>query len=196
MIAALLGLVLAQERPSPDWLPVLDAPRNVTHRLAIPKPVHAGEPLVLQGRVLRADRKTPVAGVVLYFHHTDARGIYPRPAGADPKSWSYWHGTLRGWLKTDSQGRYVLRTTRPAPYPGGNEPAHIHVYGLMPGSRTGFYLSDFVFQGDKFVNADYWRRVRGFGQEAYGGVKLVRDKAGVWQGTRDLSLPKKGGVGR
>jgi len=190
MLALIAMVAVVQDRPNPDWLPVLDAPKNLTYRLALPKPAFPGQPIILKGKVLKADRKSPVPGMILYFHHTDARGHYPRPSNAGPRSWSYWHGTLRGWLKTDSMGRYVLSTTRPAAYPGRTDPAHIHVYGLPPNSREGIYFSDFVFRGDPLLTAAYWRTVTSQGGESYGGVQLVRDQNGVWRGDRDLIMPK------
>lgn len=190
MVMLIALVVLDQNRPEPDWLPVLDAPRQLTNELVIAMPANPGPKIELKGRVFKADGKTPSVGTILYFHHTDGRGIYPRPAGADPKNWDYWHGILRGWLKTDAQGRFVLRTTRPAPYPGRSEPAHIHVYGLLAGSRTGFYFSDFVFQGDPLLTSGYWERVRRDGHEPYAGVKLTRGKSGAWTGERDLVLSR------
>ncbi len=190
MLPLLAALLLAQDRPSPEWRPVLDAPKGITHELTIPQPEHPGPRLEIRGRVLRADRKTPVSGVVLYFHHTDARGVYPRPPGARPSEWVYWHGSARGWLRTDSGRNYVLKTTRPAPYPRRREPAHIHVYGLLPGSRTGVYFSDFVFADDPFVDEAYWRSVRSQGLDADGGLRLTKDESGVLQGRRDLVLPR------
>src|SRR5688572_7354982 len=100
MIAAIALLLAAQDRPSPEWTPVLHAPANLTHVLSIPPNAHPGRRMELRGRVLKADRRTPAAGVILYFHHTDGTGHYPRPAGASPRDWVYWHGSLRGWLKT------------------------------------------------------------------------------------------------
>lgn len=188
MIPLAAALALFQGRPEPDWLPVLDAPKGLTHELTIPAPAHPGQKLELRGKVLRAEGRTPVAGVILYFHHTDARGIYPRPDAARSSDFRYWHGALRGWLKTDSGGNYVLKTTRPAPYPGRTDPAHIHVYGLLPGSRTGFYFADFVFAGDPLLTDRYWRSVRANNLEPYGGVALSQDSNGVLQGRRDLIL--------
>lgn len=189
MLFPIALILLSLARPEPDWLPLLDAPKQLSHRLTIPPPANPGPKLVIKGKVLKAD-KSPAAGVILYFHHTDARGTYPRPSGADSRKWDYWHGTLRGWLKTDAQGLYELQTTRPAPYPGNTEPAHIHVYGLPPGSRTGIYFSDIVFQGDTLLTKQYWDRVRRNGQEPYPGVRLSRGEDGVWSGTRVLTLPR------
>lgn len=191
MTSLLFILAMVQHRPSPDWLPVLDAPKNLRAELAIPSPAtDAGPKIELRGRVLKADRKTPVPNVILYFHHTNRRGIYPRPSGAKPTDWVYWHGTLRGWLKTDSNGSYVLKTTRPAAYPSRSDPAHIHVYGLLADSRQGFYFSDVVFAGNPLLNDGYWDRVRRDGLDAYGGVKVTTDSNGVQQARHDFILPR------
>lgn len=189
MTTALAIVLLAQNRPSPDWGPLLEAPANLTHELTIPAPQTAGPRLRITGRVLKADRKTPVAGVVLYFHHTDGTGVYPRPSGAEPREWRYWHGSLRGWLKTDAQGRYVLKTTRPAPYPGRRDPAHIHAYGMLPGAGTGIYFSDIVFADDPLLTAAYWDMIRRQGLEVYSGVTLRREGDGVLVGEKDMILP-------
>lgn len=186
MTTALALLLLAQSRPSPEWRPVLDAPANLTHVLTIPAPPTAGPRLEITGRVLKSDRKTPVAGAVLYFHHTDGTGVYPRPSGANPREWIYWHGSLRGWLKTDAQGRYVLKTTKPAAYPGRRDPAHIHVYGLLPGSRTGIYFSDIVFADDPLLTPAYWEMTRRQGLEVYGGIKTQRRADGALVAEKDL----------
>lgn len=187
MISAIAAVILAQQRPEPDWLPVLDAPARLSHGLTIPSPVQAGPPLEVRGTVFRPDGKTPAPGVILYFHHTDATGVYPRPAGAT--DWRRWHGTLRGWLKTDANGRYQLRTTRPGAYPDGTEPAHIHAYGLAPGSRTGFYFRDILFHGDRLITPAYWERVARFGTKPYAGMRLTRDATGLLRGQWNFTLP-------
>jgi protocatechuate 3,4-dioxygenase beta subunit len=179
MAPILALIVLAQDRPTPEWLPLLEAPPNLTNVLTIPPPTHAGPPMEIRGRVLKADRKTPVAGVIVYFHHTDGEGHYTRPPGARPTEWVYWHGSNRGWLKTDSGGNYVLKSTRPAPYPNRRVPAHIHVYGLPPGSREGVTFPGIVFEGDPLLSP-----------RDTGRVTLTKDKNGVLQGRFDLILPK------
>jgi protocatechuate 3,4-dioxygenase beta subunit len=134
----------------------------------------------IRGRVLQSDGRTPAAGVTVYFHHTDGSGVYPRPAGTRPSEWVYWHGSVRGWLKSGSDGTYMLRTTRPAPYPGRREAAHIHAYGLTPGSRTGFTFPGIVFHGDPYLTA-----------RDTGIVRLVEDRARVLQGRFDLVIPRR-----
>jgi protocatechuate 3,4-dioxygenase, beta subunit len=96
MLPLLIAVALTQDRPSPEWTPVRDAPKNLSHELTIPPPAHAGQKMEIQGRVLQADGKTPAPGVVVYFHHTDGQGNYVRPADARPSDWVYWHGSVRG----------------------------------------------------------------------------------------------------
>lgn len=188
MISALVLLVVAQDRPEPEWLPVLEAPAGLTHVLTIPPNAQSGPRIQFRGRVLKADRKTPVPNVVVYFHHTNGSGVYPRRAGSNPRDWAHWHGYLRGWLKTDAQGRYVLNTTKPAPYPGRTEPAHIHVYGLLPGSRTGVSFPAYLFEGDPNLTESYWRRYPP--EDEYRFSRLRADGTGVLKGERDLIIPR------
>ena len=189
MISALALLFVAQDRPSNEWTPVLEAPRGLTHVLTIPPNEHAGPRIQFRGRVLKADGKTAAPGVIVYFHHTDGRGIYPRRAGSNPREWLHWHGYLRGWLKTDEGGRYVLNTTKPAPYPGRTEPAHIHVYGLLPGTRTGISFPAYLFEGDPHLTESYWRQ-NPVGPDGYRFSRLRADGSGVLKGERDLILPR------
>lgn len=68
-----------------------------------------GDPIVVRGRVLAADG-APVAGAEVFAYHADADGRYHDDA-------------FRGTVRTDDQGRYAFRTTRP----GGYGPApHVH----------------------------------------------------------------------
>jgi protocatechuate 3,4-dioxygenase beta subunit len=57
-----------------------------------------GERLILTGRVLSADTRTPVGDVVVYAHHTNAEGLYAK--GSNKSEASHRHGRLRGWAKT------------------------------------------------------------------------------------------------
>lgn len=77
-----------------------------------------GERLVVKGVVIDASTKKPVGGVTVYAYHTDATGVYNKRGINTPR--------LRGWVTTDADGKFELRTIRPAAYPGGGNPAHIH----------------------------------------------------------------------
>ena len=97
-------------------LPGHDAPSSIV----IAPPDEPGERLVIRGRVFAPDGETPEAGVVLYHYQTGADGRYAPPGQEIPR--------LRGWVRTDSEGRYEVRTIRPGSYPGRSVPEHVHVF--------------------------------------------------------------------
>ncbi len=145
----------------------------------------AGQRLVLSGRVLKPDGNTPAPGVILYLHQTNAEGIYASVPGAF--GWAQRHGKLRGWLVTDSLGRYEITTIRPAPYPNRDLPAHVHVFVKEP-DRRPYYLDDFVFEGDPSITQKYRSD-----QELRGGsgiIRLARAADGSWSGHRDIVLER------
>ena len=104
--------------------------------------------LKINGTVYQNDGKTPAAGVILYFYHTNAAGVY-QPA-KKTNDWEKDHGALRGWIQTDENGTYEIKTNRPASYPKSRIPAHIHVtikeVGLVP-----YYINDYYFSDDPFL---------------------------------------------
>lgn len=70
-----------------------------------------GQGAVVRGRVRSADG-TPLAGAVLDLWQTDASGFYAvQQPGIQPPD------HLRGRYRTEDDGRYEFRTTRPVPYP-------------------------------------------------------------------------------
>lgn len=151
----------------------------------IAPPGEAGEPLIVTGIVRSADEGTPVGGVIVYAHHTDASGLYSR--GSLETEWSRRHGLLRGWAKTGPDGRYTFRTIKPAPYPDESLPAHIHLTIGEPGKRA-YYVDDVVFAGEFGVTAEYRAK-----QELRGGsgiVALTRDATGAWVAQRDIRLER------
>lgn len=142
-------------------------------------PAEPGEPLVVSGSVYRADGKTPVAGAVLYVYHTDAQGAYRRPGqggNAPPR--------LRGWMKTDSLGRYEFHTIKPAPYPGARIPAHIHAILRFPDGREA-KVSEFWFDGDPNLPHEEYRKHARDGRFSP-ILTLSKGSDGAWHGTRDL----------
>lgn len=149
----------------------------------IPPAGEPGERMVLSGRVLEPDGKTPAASVVVYAYHTNAEGVYPRRG--DERGWDRRHGYLRGWIKTDESGEYRFETIRPAPYPGGRVAAHIHLTVKEP-DRKEYWVDDVVFTDDPAVTAAYRARQQDRGSS--GIVTPERDAAGAWQVRRDIVL--------
>jgi protocatechuate 3,4-dioxygenase beta subunit len=107
-------------------------------RITIVPPGETGTPLVFSGTVYRPDGTTPAPGVVLYVYQTDATGIYG-PLGQAPR--------LRGWLRTDADGGYEVRTIRPGSYPSGGIAAHVHTQ-LWGGGAATQWNRDLLFAGD------------------------------------------------
>ncbi len=151
----------------------------------IPPAGEPGEKLVLTGRVYKTDGKTPAPGVIVYVHHTDAKGIYPKHG--DEKGWGRRHGYLRAWAKSSAAGDYRFETIRPAPYPDGGIPAHIHFIIKEP-DRREYWIEDVVFTDDPLVDDSYRKRLSNRGGN--GVVTPSRDASGVWQVRRDIVLER------
>lgn len=141
-----------------------------------------GEPLALSGVVTDRAGK-PQAGIVVYAYQTDRTGIYPRDASLSGAAAR--HGRLRGWTRTDAQGRYAFATIRPAAYPGRAVPQHVHVHVIEPG-RCTYYLGDVLFADDPLLTPALRARER----DAPGGDGVVtpRGDAKGWSATRDIVL--------
>lgn len=148
-------------------------------------PEMPGEAMRLQGVVYHSDGITPAAGVVIYAHHTNADGLYAD--GGNESVWSRSHGRLRGWVRTAADGRYTFRSIKPAPYPGADIPAHVHLMVGEP-ARRPYYIDDVVFAGEAFVDERYLARQQNRGGS--GVVTLQRDAANVWIARRDMVLER------
>ncbi len=133
--------------------------------------------LKVAGRVLRMDGNTPVPDVILYYWHTDAQGIYAQRHAQDPRE----HGSLRGWVKSDAQGRYMIHTLRPAPYPEGGLPAHIHVVVKEPDINE-YYIDDLVFDDDPLLKRE------GLEERAGSGILRIRFEEELQVAEKDVIL--------
>lgn len=158
-----------EELPSHDTLPGYYEP---------------GIKLLVIGRVLKADGKTPAPGVVLYLYHTNTEGIYP--VKGNEKGWERRHGYLRGWLKTNEKGEYSFLTIRPGAYPGRNNPAHIHITIKEPG-RNEYWIDDFHFDDDPILTADARKH---FSNRGGNGIIKTTMADGMMTGSRDIVLGK------
>ena len=142
-----------------------------------------GVPMIVTGRILAADGRTPVEGATLHVYHTDARGLYSdKPGGGsnDPR--------IKGSIKTDKDGRYEFRSIRPASYPGTNNPQHIHakVFGAGYAER---WIPEYWFDDDPLINADMRARYANLGTFSP-IVSVKRNDRGVFACVRDIKLEK------
>ncbi len=166
-----------------------ETPKTVSWHVTIPSDTVRGQRIRIAGTIFQADGKTPAAGAVLYCYQTNATGRYAKIGTEDRRSYAWWHGYLRGWLKTDERGRYEINTIRPATYPSRDAPAHIHATVKAPGTTGGQPINDFVFQDDPLVTDTYWYRTElSSGQLRYEGVALKPGANGILEGTRDIVL--------
>lgn len=147
-----------------------ERPSQLSSTARIAPETEPGTPLVVHGRAFAADGTTPLAGAIIFAYHTDAGGLYDRRE-AGPHSWR-----LKGWAKTDADGRFEFRTMRPGPYPGSRNPAHIHVTLFTPDGRR-YHAGGMLFEDDAFVTAEDREATRRGAM--FGPVRAVRRQGGV-----------------
>lgn len=142
-----------------------------------------GPRLKVEGTIYKKDGSTPAENIVLYIYHTDQNGIYPKKG--DEKGYARQQGYLRGWIKTDSEGKYSFYTLRPASYPNSKAPAHIHAVIKEP-DKNPYWIDDFLFDDDPFLVPDQ----RGYLQKRGGNgiLKLTRIDENYYSAKRDIIL--------
>ena len=135
---------------------------DMTARIAPPS--EPGDPLVIHGRVLAADGRTAVANAIVFAYHTDQTGLYA-PQGSPAHTWR-----LRGWARTDANGRFEFHTMRPGAYPSRKEAAHVHfsVY-TSDGNRQSGALE---FDDDPLITEAHRRQENALGE--FGAIRKVR----------------------
>ena len=160
--------------------------RSLPSSLTLATSTERGEPLEFALH-FRAPQGRPLQNLVVYVYHTDASGHYRRAPGAT--GCFRFHGVLHGWARPDSTGRITVRSIRPGPYPGSTEPAHVHIVVQFPGQQ-GFYINDLLFDDDPRLTP----AVRA-AQTMAGGpgvVHATKDRRGVWQAVRIVTLQPPG----
>jgi protocatechuate 3,4-dioxygenase, beta subunit len=143
-----------------------------------------GPKLVVRGVVFKADGQTPAPDIILYFYHTDQTGIYPRKG--DEVGWAKRHGYIRSWIKTNEKGEYSFSTLRPAPYPGRNDPAHIHITLKEP-DMNEYWIDEFVFADDPLLTQEQIARLENRGGS---GILSTSLENNTLKATRNIVLGK------
>ncbi|SKA20769.1 dioxygenase family protein [Sediminibacterium ginsengisoli] len=127
-----------------------------------------GQKLIVTGTVFQLDGQTPASDVIIYYWQTDHDGYYsPRPGMAEK---AQRHGHIRGWVKTGKDGKYTIRTIRPAPYPNDILPAHIHLAIKEPDLANEYYTDEINFDDDKLLIPHFKK----YPQQNRGGSGIVR----------------------
>lgn len=144
-------------------------------------PAEPGTRLVVTGQIFDASGTKPLPGVRLYAYHTDATGVYNKPGIREPR--------LKATVVTDAQGRFELRTIRPASYPGGGNPAHIHFEAEGAGYAKQ-WPDALEFADDPEISAQAKTDSRAKGR--FGGIVTpTRDAKGVLHATINIRLRKQ-----
>lgn len=138
--------------------------------------------LKLTGTVFEKGGKTPAENVIIYIYHTNRKGIYATKG--NEKGWARRHGYIRGWIKTDRTGQYTFYTFRPAAYPNGIEPEHIHITLKEP-NKNEYYIDDFVFDDDPMLTQKERNELKNRGGS---GIILPTLKGNIPTAKRDIIL--------
>ena len=157
------------------------AEKNAPSKITIAAKEEPGERLIVTGQVFGPDGKTPLAGASVYVYHTDAKGLYT------PETNDNRNPRLRGYMRTDAQGRYEFSTIKPAPYPNNRIAAHIHYVVNAPGHQERVF--EIVFEGDPNID----QRMRADAAKegsAFSICALTRDQQGVWRCAQDVKMRK------
>jgi protocatechuate 3,4-dioxygenase, beta subunit len=138
-----------------------------------------GQKMLVAGTVYQQDGKTPAPNVIIYYYHTNTEGKYihkpEEKRSMAPNNLGQTHGYIRGWVKTDSAGKYFIYTVRPGVYPTMDAPAHIHVTIKEPNNINEYYIDDFVFDDDKLLTTSYRRKMENRGGSGVLRVLLKND---------------------
>lgn len=143
-----------------------------------------GPKLEITGTIFQRDGKTPAKDVILYIYHTDQKGEYSRKG--NESGWGLRHGYIRGWIKTGADGKYRFYTLKPASYPGGGNPSHIHATIKEPG-RKAYWIGEYLFDDDPILTTK--DRQSDKRSRCGNGILVTRPaKNGMLTAQRDLVL--------
>jgi protocatechuate 3,4-dioxygenase beta subunit len=107
-----------------------------------------GIALTVSARVIDKNG-APVPVAEVYVYQTSAKGWYSdRAAHIQANEGDRKHARLFGYVKTDLDGKFELRTIRPAGYPDSNLPCHIHVEVRPAQAEFAKVISEILFDDD------------------------------------------------
>ncbi len=159
--------------------------RELTSVDTLPDFNDPGEKIKVTGTIYQNDGKIPAEDVILYIYHTDRKGIYPT-TGSET-GWARRHGYIRGWIKTDRDGKYTFYTLKPGVYPDRSAPAHIHPIILEPNGKY-YWLGSYHFDGDTLLTDK--ERSPDLPRGGSSGLLKLKKEADLLIGTRDFILGK------
>jgi protocatechuate 3,4-dioxygenase beta subunit len=164
-------------------------PRSINATDTSPGWNQKGQRILLTGTVYHIDEKTPAPDVLLYYYQTNTEGRYLHKPDEErsmaPNEKGQTHGYIRGWVKTDSAGRYFIYTVKPGAYPTWDEPAHIHFTVKEPNPIVEYYIDDVVFDDDKLLTQAFRNKLANRGGS---GVLRLAPQGDLQVGKRNIIL--------
>ena len=164
-------------------------PANIAASDTSPGWKQDGQKILVTGTVYQRDGKTPAPGVIIYYYHTNTAGKYlhkpEEKRSMPPNEQGQTHGYIRGWMKTDANGKYALYTVRPGTYPSRDFPAHIHLTIKENGPVKEYYIDDCVFDDDRLLTSAYRQKME---NRAGSGVLRMFRKDNLMIGERNMIL--------
>ncbi len=89
--------------------------------------IEPGIRILVQGMVIN-EKGNSLSDILVYFYHTSDKGWYSDTAVHILKNeGDHRHSRLFGYVKTDANGKFVIKTIRPNGYPKSDLAAHIHI---------------------------------------------------------------------
>jgi protocatechuate 3,4-dioxygenase beta subunit len=167
----------ANSNPADEYWGARHAPSSVTWRTRLSSESDKGEKILISGTIYMPDGKTVAPNTLIYLYHTDVYGIYGR--NGEPR-----HGRYRGWMLTDSKGRYEFESILPASYPNSTIAKHIHMT-LTTEDKREDWVDSILFDGDRFLTARDRTITRGGFDPV---LKMVKGSDRVLRGVRDIRL--------
>jgi catechol 1,2-dioxygenase len=140
--------------------------QNANATIELAKTTEAGEHIVIKGRVVAPDCKSPIAGAMVDIWQCNATGAYDI-AHPDEKI-APANYNLRGQTKTNDKGEFILKTVMPGRYnippglpgleknAGQLRPAHIHLTVIHPIFVP--LTTQIYFKGDTQIKGDPWAK--------------------------------------
>jgi protocatechuate 3,4-dioxygenase, beta subunit len=156
--------------PDCEWCGAEEAPDNLKSMITLANRNEPGERLLLQGTVFAPDGITPAPRTLLYLYHTNDAGLYAQRG--DETGNGRRHGYLRGWLVSDDEGNFEVRTILPGYYPNRSSPRHIHMT-VKEAGRPEYWIDSVLFAGDSKINEKELGK-----REGRGGPAIVTTRRG------------------
>ena len=144
-------------------------PSSIGSTARIAPATESGTPLRLSGRIAGLDGR-PLANAIVFAYHTDKNGLYDAK-DKGPHSWR-----LKGWARSDAEGRFTFETIRPGSYPNERNPAHVHFAAFTP-SGERYHAGEVQFSDDPLLSSAQRQQSERDGE--FGEVRPVRTDGGM-----------------